>query len=81
MLLQDIEYNSLCDTVDPCWLSGFLYLCIYFNPELLIFSLLPPLPFGNHKFVFCVTTFDNIGFLISAPWILFTPVSYQFVIQ
>ena len=27
MLLQDIEYIALCDTLDPGWLS-ILYVCV-----------------------------------------------------
>ena len=41
-LLQDIEYSSLCCTVNPCCLS---ILCVV---------VCIPFSFGNHKFVFYV---------------------------
>ena len=38
----------------PCAIQQlFVYMCVYVNPELLIY-LFPPFPFGNHKFVFFV---------------------------
>ena len=52
-LLQDTEYSSLCYTVGPC--------CLSINPKLLIYPS-PASPFGNHKFVFCVSK-----------WLLWSP--------
>ena len=52
-LLQDIEYSSMCYTVSTClYLS--IYMHVYFNLQLLIYPSFP-FPFGNHKFVFCVS--------------------------
>ena len=55
-LLYNIEYNSPCFTVGPCWLSiSYIVVYIYVNPNLLIYpSPYPPFLFGNQKFVFCV---------------------------
>ena len=53
-LLQDIEYSSLCYTVNSCCLSNlYIWRCISVNPILLFYPSFP-FPFGNHKFVFCV---------------------------
>ena len=52
-LLQNIEYSSLCYTVDPRSLSILCMWCVYANPNFLIYPS-PPFPFGNHKFVFYV---------------------------
>ena len=39
MLLQDIEYSSLCCTVGPCWLSIFyIYIYIYMYVCMVFFS-------------------------------------------
>ena len=54
-LLQDIEYSSMCYTVSTClYLSIYICMHVYFNPQLLIYPS-SPFPFGNHKFVFCVS--------------------------
>ena len=53
-LLQDIEYNSLCYTVGPCWLS-ILYILNLNLPTI------TPFPLCNHKFVFYVC--ESIDFL------------------
>jgi len=44
-LLQNIEYSSLCYTIDPCWLSTlYILVCIYESqPPSLSLSPLSPL--------------------------------------
>ena len=60
-LLQDTEYNSLCSTVDPCYLS-ILHVVVYIcKPKVPIypFACFLHFPHGNHEFVFyvCESTF------------------------
>ena len=55
-LLQDTGYNSLCSTVDPCYLS-ILYVVVYIcKPKVPIyrFPRFLHFPHGNHEFVFCL---------------------------
>ena len=61
-LLKDKEYSFLCYTVGPCWLS-ILYIV---NVNILIKLLIhpPTLPFGKHKFVFCIC--ESIYILLSS---------------
>mgnify|MGYP000173797179 CR=1 FL=1 len=51
-LLQDIEYRSLCYTVNACYLS-ISYTLVSVNLMPLNLSLLL-FPLGNHKFVFYI---------------------------
>ena len=54
-LLLDIEYSSLCYTVGPCLSVLYVVVCMCYSqtPNL----SLPPIPFGNHKFVLSVSLF------------------------
>ena len=51
-LLQNIGSSSLCCTVDPCWVSIYVYML---SPFLFYASM--PFSFGNYKFVFYVSLF------------------------
>ena len=61
--LQDIEYSSLCFTVNPCYL--FIYIkCVYINPNLLIYLYPPPFPFDNHVCFLYQSLFWSINMFI-----------------
>ena len=51
--LQDTECSFLCRTVGSCWLSILYIIVCIFQSQTPDLSLCP-LPFGNHKFAFCV---------------------------
>ena len=55
MLLQDIEYTSLCCTVGPCLF--YVQQCVSVNPKLLIYLSSQAFPLFNRKLVFCVCAF------------------------
>ena len=46
---QNIEQNSLCYTVGPCWLS-ILYRAVFVNPTLPIYPSSPSFPYDNHVY-------------------------------
>ena len=51
-LLHDIEYSSLCNTVDPCLSALYIVVCIcYSQTPNLSPPTAPTVPFGDHKFV------------------------------
>ena len=60
--LQDIEYNHLCYTLEPCCLSIlYIVVCICYSRTPNFSS--PIFLFGNYKFVFCKTCFFNAHLL------------------
>ena len=63
-LLQDIEYSSLCHTVNPCCLSILYIVCVSVNPILLIYSSSPS-PLGKPIFLNSIIYFDHVSLWVN----------------
>ena len=64
------DYTALCFykiiTITPCAISWSLVACVFYlqlfvSPTPLLVPPLPPLLFGNHRFIFCV--FESVSVL------------------
>ena len=71
--------NTVLCTIQQVLVAYLFYIeqCVYVNPNLLIYSSLPPFPFGNHKFVFYVCESVNWNMnCVSINFLKFTKVCF-----